>query len=76
MGDEWSEWANYIIKSLDRIEKKQKEDTDSLYEKLNAVIVEIAIIKTKSVQSGAVMGAIFGIISAVIVALIIRGLTR
>lgn len=76
MGDDWGEWANYVRLTLERIEKSQAQNVDDLYNKLNAIQIEIAVLKTKASQNGAIWGAIFGIISAVVAALIVRGFTH
>lgn len=40
----WSEWQNYILKSMDRRDKK----LDSIGESVQAIEIEIAALKVKS----------------------------
>ena len=64
----WNEWAHRVLGDIERIDDAQKD----IWEDINNLTVEIAILKTKAAMIGGIWGAIVGIVSSILVAAIIH----
>lgn len=54
MADEWSDWAKFILQSIERLEDTQK----NIYERLNKMSIDIEVLKTKATIAGAIWGSL------------------
>jgi len=52
--DTWNEWSRHVLKELERL----NASTGDIYEKVNQVRIEIAMLKVKAGIWGAIGGAI------------------
>lgn len=62
--DSWNAWSHKILADLEKIDISINE----LYNKINSLTIEIAILKTKAASSGALWGSLFGMGTALLVA--------
>lgn len=69
---EWDKWSKHLILTLEKLETNQGE----IYEKLNALVVEIAILKTKASMAGGVAGSITALAVSVMTAFIVHIITK
>jgi hypothetical protein len=62
----WNEWAHKVLSDIERIEESQ----DKIWNKLNDISVEIAVLKTKAALIGGVWGAVVSIVVGVVTYLV------
>ena len=79
----WNEWAHRVLGDIEKCERKIGEIFNAIDDvkkqsakDLQAIAVEIAILKTKASFAGGVWGAIVSIVVSVIAAIIVINMKR
>lgn len=66
--DDWNRWAIYVKQSIERLEKTQSD----IYDKLNVISIDIAVLKTKASVAGAIGGALAAFVTSLVMWFITR----
>ena len=76
----WSEWAHRVLGdierlegSLERVEGKVDIKHGETLKAIQALAIEIAILKTKAAMIAGIWGSILGIIASIITSLLLKG---
>jgi len=76
----WNEWAHRVLgdierleSNLERIEGKADTKHGETIKAIQALAIEIAVLKTKAAMIAGVWGSVLGIIASIVTSLLLKG---